>query len=404
MNQANISRCKGRQGLIGFGFTILQVVPRLGAGGAERTTVEMAAAIVKAGGRALVATAGGRLADAVTRAGGDVRDMPVDRKDPWSIWRNAKRLEVLARSEDVDLIHARSRAPAWSAAIAARRLGVPLATTFHGVHEAKGPIKKWYNSALVRGDAVIANSRFTGDRIAADYKIEPTRLRIIPRGADLDMFDPSGVGADRVDRVRASWKLGRPGAEVVFLLPARLTPWKGQALAVAAMARLKSEVNAGKAPALRLVLCGGAQGDQRFETALRAQIDQRGVRDMVNLVGECADMPAAYAVADAVIAPSLRPEPFGRTVVEAGAMGKPVAAAAHGGFCETVVEEKTGLLFEPGREDALADAMLRLAADGTFRDGLGEAGRARVRAVYSAAAMCDATLNVYRELLERKAH
>jgi glycosyltransferase involved in cell wall biosynthesis len=170
------------------------------------------------------------------------------------------------------------------------------------------------------------------------------------------------------------------------------------------MARLKSEVNAGKAPALRLVLCGGAQGDQRFETALRAQIDQRGVRDMVNLVGECADMPAAYAVADAVIAPSLRPEPFGRTVVEAGAMGKPVAAAAQGGFCETVVEEKTGLLFEPGREDALADAMLRLAADGTFRDGLGEAGRARVRAVYSAAAMCDATLNVYRELLERKAH
>ncbi len=404
MNRVMISDQAGKheKRLIGFSHTILQVVPRLGAGGAERTTLEMAGAIVEAGGRALIATAGGRLTSDIERVGGEILPMPVDRKDPWSIWRNAGRLAALVEAKQVDLIHARSRAPAWSCVIAARRTSKPLVTTFHGAHAANGPMKKWYNSSLTRGQAVIANSRFTGDRIASDYEIEPSRLKIIPRGADLRIFDLGGINAERINHTRAAWGLGDAAGAVIFLLPARLTPWKGQSLAIDAAATLKPQVNAGKAPPLRLVLCGGAQGDHSFEAALRAQIDQRGVRDMVQLVGESADMPAAYAAADAVAAPSLRPEPFGRTAVEAGAMGKPVIAAAHGGFCETIVDGETGLLFAPGDRDALAGAMLDLASDEDLRHRLGEAGRARVRAVYSAAAMCDATLRVYRELLGRE--
>ncbi len=386
-----------------FPYTILQVVPRLGSGGAERTTAEMAAAIVEAGGRALVVSHGGRLEADILRAGGEFIAAPVHRKDPASILSNGRMLARMMRERGVDLIHARSRGPAWSAAMAARRAGAPLVTTFHGAHSAGNAIKRWYNSSLVKGDAVIANSRFTGERIAADYGVGPDRLKIIPRGADLAVFNRQAVGEDRINRIKAKWDGDFAGDAVRFLMPARLTPWKGQSLAIEAAGILKGEVSAGKRPALRLVLCGGVQGERQYEAALRAQIDERGVRDMVQLVGECADMPAAIAWSDAVIAPSMRAEPFGRVVVEAGAMGKPVVAAGHGGFLETVVDDETGILFEPGSATALAEAMGRLAGDRALRDRLGDAAAARVRAVYSTAAMCDATLNVYRGLLGRGA-
>ncbi len=386
-----------------FPYTILQVVPRLGSGGAERTTAEMAAAIVEAGGRALVASYGGRLEADITRAGGEFIEAPVHRKDPASILANGRMLARIIRKRGVDLIHARSRGPAWSAAAAARRTGLPLVTTFHGAHSADNAFKRWYNSSLVKGDAVIANSRFTGERIAADYGVGPDRLKVIPRGADLKVFNPQAVSADRVKDIDAAWGGDSKGAALRFVLPARLTPWKGQSLAIEAAGLLQGQVSAGKTPSLRLVLCGGAQGEQRYEARLRAQIDERGVRDMIQLVGECADMPAAFAWSDAVIAPSLRPEPFGRVAVEAGAMGKPVIAAAHGGFAETVVDDETGILFEPGSATALAGAIARLAGDGALRDRLGDAAAARVRAVYSTQAMCDATINVYRSLLGRGA-
>ncbi len=386
-----------------FPYTILQVVPRLGSGGAERTTAEMAAAIVEAGGRALVASHGGRLEADISRAGGEFIEAPVHRKDPASILSNGRTLARIVRKHAVDLIHARSRGPAWSAAAAARRTGAPLVTTFHGAHAAENVIKRWYNSSLVKGDAVIANSRFTGDRIAADYGVGPDRLKIIPRGADLIVFNPQAVSDDRINRIRTQWDGEFSGEALRFLLPARLTPWKGQSLAIEAAAILKEQVSAGKTPPLRLVLCGGAQGERRYEAHLRAQIDERGVRDMVQLVGECADMPAAFAWADAVIAPSTRAEPFGRVAVEAGAMAKPVIAAGHGGFLETVVDDETGILFEAGSATALAEAVDKLAGDRVLRERLGDAAAARVRAVYSTAAMCDATLNVYRGLLGRGA-
>lgn len=387
--------------MTGFPYTVLQVVPRLGSGGAERTTLEIARAIVAAGGRALVASYGGRLADDIVRAGGEIMEMPVHRKDPFSIVASARAIEQLLRREEVSLVHARSRAPAWSALLAARRTGIPFVTTFHGIHPADLPLKRWYNSVLVKGDAVIANSRFTGERILADYVLPPGRLKIIHRGADIRHFSPENVDSDRLKNIDRQFGASRIEGAVRFLLPARLTQWKGQSLAVEAVSLLNSKVNAGKAADLRLVLCGGAQGDGQFETALRAEINKRGVRDMVQLVGECADMPAAYAWADAVIAPSLRPEPFGRVAVEAGAMAKPLAAADHGGFTETVVHGETGLLVEPGDAKALAGAIERLSNDAELRDRMGQAGQARVRAIYSSDAMCDATLSVYKELLGR---
>jgi len=386
-----------------FDRTVLQVVPRLDTGGAERTTYEIASAICEAGGRALVATAGGRLAAGVEQAGGEIIPMPVHSKNPAQIFANAGRLARLIRKRGVDIVHARSRAPAWSALLATRRVGAPFVTTWHGAHGATGPLKRWYNSALVRSDRVIANSRFTADAIMAVYALERERLRIIPRGADLDDFDPARVSQERVNQLAADWAVAVEKPAFRVLLPARLTPWKGHEVAIEAAARLKTLSETGKGRDLTLVFCGGAQGQPEYFERLRAMINERGVGHMVHLVGDCADMPAAFAWADMVIVPSTRPEAFGRVAVEAGAMGKPVAAAAHGGALETVVDGETGVLVKPGDAAALASSIDRVRAmSADDREAMGEKARARAVSIYSAAAMCEATLRVYEELASER--
>ena len=390
-----------------FNHTILQVIPRLDAGGAERSTVEIADAIVRAGGRALVATAGGRLAQEIEKAGGEIIELPVHSKNPAVIWNNGGRLARLARKRGVEVIHARSRAPAWSALAAARRLGAPFVTTYHGAYEARSQLKRLYNSSMLRADCVIANSRFTAAAIERAGEIDPRKIRIIPRGADLRFFDPRTVDEGRINHILSDW--GEIGEKSAFkvLLPARMAAWKGHEVAIEAAALLKSRnpalADSGQKPGLTLVFCGDAQGRGDYKETLRALSDERGVRNMVHLVGDCADMPAAYGWSDVVIAPSTRPEAFGRVVVEAGAMGKPVIAANHGGACETVIEGETGYLVEPGDAAALADRIEKLwRMSPEERLILGENGMARASSVYSAAAMCDATLRVYSNLLAEK--
>lgn len=386
-----------------FQSTILQVIPRLDSGGAERTCLEIASAISRAGGQAIVVSAGGRLASEIENAGGEVVIAPVDSKNPAMIMANAARLSRLIRDRGVHLIHARSRAPAWSALRAARRTGIPYVATYHGAYSAGGPMKRLYNSSMLRADRIIANSHFTESRILASNPDIAERLRVIPRGVDIDLFDPKKVSRERVNQLSADWGVGE-NRGLKILLPARLTPWKGHETAIAALESLEQSPETrdatGQGPGLTLVFCGGAQGRRDYERRLRAMIDERGVRAMVHMVGDCADMPAAYAWADIVLAPSIKPEAFGRVVVEAGAMGKPVIAADHGGARETIIEGETGLLVEPGDADALGLAIGRLrnqSAESRLR--MGEIARERAASVYSSAAMCDATLGVYRELL-----
>ena len=265
--------------------TILQVIPRLDRGGAERTAVEIAEAVVKGGGRALVATAGGALAADVRHAGGEVITLPVHAKTPWVIYRNIARLEKLMEDEAVDLIHARSRAPAWSALFAARRRGVPFVTTYHGAYRAQNPIKLWYNSSMVRSDKVIANSQFTARSIADQFALDPGVIAVIPPGADLSNFDPAKVSAERINHVAQRWDVEKVevGGERRFriLLPARLTSWKGHEVAIDATAHLrhqmaKFERTAGKFVGLTVVFCGDAQGRRDYAEALRERIAERG--------------------------------------------------------------------------------------------------------------------------------
>ncbi|HPE29772.1 MAG TPA: glycosyltransferase family 4 protein [Parvularculaceae bacterium] len=395
-------RCNFPSGLsrMPFDKTVLQVIPELDAGGAERTTVEMTRAIVAEGGRALVATKGGRLAPDIKAAGGKVFPMPVHSKNPFVIWANRKRLIDLIEKEKVDIIHVRSRAPAWSALWAAEATGKKLVATYHGAYGATNPLKKLYNSAMVRGDLVIANSAFTAAAIRAAYEVDWAKIKIIPRGADLEAFDPAGVQHARIDALTRRWGVRNDVRSFRLLLPARLTPWKGQSVAIEAIGQIASARRAsGQRLELQLILAGDAQGRTKYAEALRRDIETRGVRDMVHLVGHCADMPAAIAWADAVLSPSTRPEAFGRVAVEAGAMGKPVIAADHGGARETIEDGVTGFLTPPGDAKALAEAIEKLMAlDAVARQGMGARGRARVQRIYSSEAMCRSTMAAYTEL------
>jgi hypothetical protein len=205
-------------------YTVLQIVPELESGGVERTSVDVARAIVGAGGRALIATAGGRMVEEAERAGAQVIIGPYQSKNPWRIWKNAGLLSDIIRKESVSIVHARSRAPAWSALWAARRTNTPFVTTYAGIHKAKGKLKRAYNAVMASGDIVIANSDFTAGHVRAEHRIEPSHLVTIPRGIDIDAFTPANVAPERVLKIRNQWEVGNLP---VLLLPGRLTRLKG---------------------------------------------------------------------------------------------------------------------------------------------------------------------------------
>lgn len=374
------------------GKTVLQIIPSLDSGGAERTTVEIAAAIVAAGGRAMVMTSGGRLCADVERIGGEILYAPMRSKNPLVIAGNAGRIASVGRDRNVDLLHVRSRAPAWSALAAARALKRPLAATYHGAYASRSPLKRLYNSSMARADLVIANSEFTAESIRKLYPDAERRLVVIPRGADLETFNPEAVAEARVDALAKSWGVVR-GREFIALLPARLTDWKGHLVAIEAAARLADD-------RLRLIFAGDDQGERGARRAIEAAIEAKALTGRMRLVGHCADMPAAYALSDVVLSPSTRPEAFGRVAVEAGAMGRTVIAADHGGGRETVRHGETGILVPPGDAGALAAALSTLLGMGPAgRAELGGRARRWVGEHFSTASMAQLTINAYQRLL-----
>ncbi|MDG2523245.1 glycosyltransferase family 4 protein [Caulobacter segnis] len=380
-------------------FTLLQVVPELETGGAEQTTLDVANAVIAAGGTALVATRGGRMASKLTAEGGRLVPMPVQSKNPLVMLGNASRLVDLIRREKVDLVHVRSRAPAFSALWAAQATRTPLVATYHGVYNARSGLKRWYNAVMTRGDFVIANSDYTRRHVIAEHHVDPDRLVSIPRGVDLKRFDPHAIPPSRVEAQRRAWNIDAADHRVKFLLAGRLTRWKGQALLIDAAARLRQrgETN------FLVLLAGDDQGRHDYRAELERKISADGLSDNVRIVGHCDDMPAAYLIADYAVAPSLEPEAFGRTAVEPQVMGRPVLAAAHGGALETVVHGETGWLVAPGDADAWADALeTAVALPAHKRMSLGEAGRERARKLFSVDAMCAATLDVYARVLEAR--
>lgn len=376
------------------GKTVLQVIPTLNVGGAERTTIDIARALVEVGATALVATAGGRLVSQVAEVGGEVLRLPVASKNPVTMVWNALRLAKTIRERSVDVIHARSRAPAWSAFLAARRTGTPFVTTHHGLHEARFAPKKFYNSIMARGDRVIANSSYIAERIRNDYHVAPSRLTTIYRGVDLNVFDQANVSAQRIEDLRFGWNV-KPGQKVL-LLPGRMTRWKGQWLLIDAIDRLQYE---GSIEDIVCVL-GGSGDSDNYQQELEASIRKNGLEANFRFPGLIEDMPAACVASDVVASASTDPEPFGRIAAEAQAMGRPVIASNHGGARETVADGETGWLFSPGDAAALADTIkTALSTSEAERAEMGQLGRKRIIEHFSLDAMCERTLSVYEELI-----
>lgn len=378
------------------GKTILQVAPELSAGGVERTVLEVTEAIVAAGGRALLASKGGRLEDEFAALGGELFRMDAKSKNPLTLKLNEGKLKGLIAREGVSLVHARSRAPAWSAYWAAQAAGVPFVTTYHGAYSGTSGMKRRYNSVMAKGDLVIANSNWIAAHVHDVHAIAADKIVTIPRGVDLGVFDPAVVVPSRIEAVRGRWGIAGD-KRVTLFLPGRLTEWKGQLVAIEALGLMSVE----ELRKLVLVLAGDPQGRANYVTRLEDAILAHKLGGTVLLAEHERDMPAACLAADIVMTPSIRPEAFGRVAAEASAMGRPVIVADHGGGRETVIEGETGARVEPGNPAALAGAIRALLDVGpSARAGMGKSGQAHVRAHFSKRGLQAATLNVYKRLLE----
>jgi glycosyltransferase involved in cell wall biosynthesis len=371
------------------------VTPRLDGGGVEAVTLDVARAVAMAGAGSLVASRGGALEPQLRASGARLLSLPVHAKTPWTILANAVRLSGLIRREAVSLVHVRSRAPAFSALIAGRLAGVPVIATYHGVYSARSALKRWYNAVMTRGEITIANSEFTRRHVLARHHAAPERVVVIAEGVDTDVFDPAQVSAARIAAVRSAFGLASDEQRPVVLLAARLTGWKGQGFAIETFAAL--------ARSDALLIVAGRAESAAFARSLAAMADAAGVADRVRFVGPLADMPAAYRAADVVIAPSLEPESFGRSVAEACAMERLVLASNLGAVAETIEDGRTGWLLPPGDPRAWSAAIARaLDLDPHERDAVGRAARRRIVERYSLKAMCAATFALYRQVTERR--
>ena len=371
-------------------FTLLQVTPRLDGGGVERATLDMAAAAVRAGGRSLVASHGGAMEGELAGVGADLVRLPVQRRDPATLLLNAGRIADVIRRERVSLVHVRSRAPAFSAIRAARRAGVPVVATYHGIYPAGSAAKRWYNGVMTRGDLVIANSEFTRDHILSEHRVSPDRVVVIPEGIDTARFDPASVSLARVANLRQAWGLGADDSRGIVLCAARLTSWKGQGTAIETFAKRSRRENA-------VLILGGRMESETYADALDRLAEGLGVSHHVKLVGAIDDMPAALVAADLVLAPSLKAESFGRGVVEAAAMERLVIASASGAHQETVVDGETGWLVSPADLMAWVRTLdVAFATPPHIRQSMGRRARERAVRLYSLDAMIEATFDVYR--------
>ena len=373
--------------------TVLQVVPRLVMGGVERGTIDVAAALVEYGWNAVVASEGGPMVRELERAGATHVTLPLASKNPFVIRNNIDRLVKLIVQHDVDIVHARSRAPAWSARYAAQRTGRRFVTTFHNAYGHASLLKRRYNAVMATGERVIAISQFVANHVATTYGVGRDRLRLIPRGVDVTRFESDSVSPERLVRLMHAWRL--PDGAQTVLLPGRLTRWKGQLVFIEALARLaRPDVNG--------VILGA--GDAGYRRELEKAIAASGSGTTFRFVDDCADMAAAYMLADVVVSASVQPEGFGRVIIEAQAMGRPVIATAHGGAQETITPGDTGWLVPPGDAAALAAALKQvLDQDPAARLAMSRREIAHVRAHFTSSLMAARTLTVYRELLPEAA-
>jgi glycosyltransferase involved in cell wall biosynthesis len=370
---------------------VLLVVPALGEGGAERGTLDLARFMAEHGWTPLVASSGGRGESELRRLGITTFRMPLHRKNPLEMRANVGRLQRLAQAHGVQLIHAHSRAGAWSACYAARWCKLPFVTTLHGVHRAGGFLKHRYNAIMTKGDRVIAVSEHVAQHARERYGVAADRLRVIYPGIDIDAFAIGSIERSRLDRLARQWQV--PERMKIVMLPGRITQIKGHLLLLEAIAQMVRRN-------VTCLLVGNGDRRSAYRREIERQIGARDLANVVRLVGGCSDMPAALALADVVVVPSSGPEAFGRVSVEAQALGRPVVATDVGGLGETLMPASTGWLVPPDDPVALARALeLALDMPDDARARLALRARRWVERRFTVERMAESTMALYHELL-----
>ena len=368
---------------------ILQILPSLVNGGVESETVDTVKAITDAGGKAYVASAGGLLVEKIIANGGVHIELPLKTKSPLSVYCNISKLQKIIRDHQIQLVHARSRAPAWSAYYASKRENVPFVTTYHGAYGMKGWGKKKYNQVMLKGDRIMVPSQFITHHLKKNYFFDQRKLRTVPSGIDTTYFDPITISAKQAAIQKKDW--GAPAGNTILLMPGRLSRIKGCDVAIEALAALKKRN-------VSLVFVGAVGNTYEQELATRAK--ELNLQDHVFFCPPSQNMPLTYAAADIIISASRKPESFGRTIVEAQAMGKPIIATKHGGAVELISHERTGWLIQPEEPQKLARTLKKMMElSPKALEDITTHARDVVTHTYTANIMGQKTIAVYRELL-----
>ena len=374
-------------------LTILQILPRLNSGGVERGTIEIAAAIIKNDYNAIVISQGGRLLPDLHATGAKHITLDVASKNPFKIISNSFKLKKIIKEHNIDIIHARSRVPAWSAYLASKNMPqVKFLTTFHGVYSGKSCLKKKYNSIMLRGARIIAGSNFIINHIKNNYKFtELDKLALIHRGVDIERFNSNNVNQSRGGAYLKKW--GVPSDKKIILMPARLTEWKGHEFLINGLNLLKRDD-------YHCLMIGDIAKHQNYKARLDDLIAQYQLQDKISIVNNIADIENIYHIAYMMVSPSLRPESFGRAIVEAGAMGKIVLATNHGGATETIIDGKTGFLCEVGDIEQLAEKInFILDLPPKELQNLSDNAVRHIEQNFSITKMQDETMNIYKSLI-----
>ena len=377
---------------------VLQVIPKLGYGGAETGCYDIAHYLPENECGSYIVTSGGELLKFIDKKKVKIIKLPVHSKNPLIIFINFLALIGVILINNISIVHARSRAPAWSCLLAAKVTGRKFVTTFHGTYNFNSKIKRFYNSVMVRSDLIIAGSNFIFSHIKENYTKyfdAKKKLLVIFRGINVDYFDPTTKLESDEKKLLKEWQIEKD--KKIILLPGRLTGWKGQEVFIEAVNLVNTELGY---EAFYAVILGSEQGRELYKKKLIRLTEQYRLINQVKFIDHCKDMALAYKVSDIVVSASIEPEAFGRVAVEAQSMERPIIASNIGGSNETVVDEKTGFLFDSNNAKSLSKKILKvLSMDEASLQSIGKEGRKNIIQKFNVEKMCFSTYSEYKKIL-----
>lgn len=373
---------------------VMQIIPCLGAGGAEQGCIDVAVEIKRAGSQSIIVSNGGHRIHELKRHDITHINLPVDSKNPLVIFKNIRKIKNLINKYNVDIVHVRSRAPAWSAYYACKKTKARFLTTCHAPYNINGKFKRFYNSIMARGERVISISHYVTDYLIKNYDINQRNIRLIHRGVALEKYHPAYVKPAQIIKTTSAWRI--PDGANIIMMPGRLTRWKGHEVLIDAMEKINRKD-------LYCLFIGTDQGRSKYKDELTEKIAEKNLGNQIRMIDHIDDLVAAYMCATVVVSASIEPEGFGRVPIEAQAMGRPIIATDHGGARETIIRGETGWLVPPNDSDAMARAIEQaLSMTPNQRSSLATRAMNHIATNFSKEKMMDETLNVYAELLQEK--